>query len=100
MGGLVPGSRACTEQELADVKRLFNVNFVDLVEIPHDLPAGDYVLSWRHDSEQTAQVWATCADITVTAHSTASSALVWSVCCMVSCLTPFVVVALSRFYDF
>lgn len=64
--GLFPGSRRCTEKELDDVQRLFNVNFVDLVGIPADLPIGDYVLSWRHDSEQTAQVWAACADITVT----------------------------------
>lgn len=64
--GLFNGSRRCTEEEVEKVKRLFNVNFVDLVEVPTSLPAGDYVLSWRHDSEQTPQVWAACADITLT----------------------------------
>merc|ERR1711959_504119 len=72
-GRIIPGSRVCTEKELESVEKFFNVNFVDLVEVPSDLPAGDYVLSWRHDSEQTAQVWAACADITV---KTALSALV------------------------
>lgn len=64
-GGVIAG-RACTDKEIEEVKQLFNVNVVDLVKIPSDLPPGEYVLSWRHDCEQTAQVWAACADITVT----------------------------------
>lgn len=64
--GLFNGSRLCTESEVKEVKRLFNVNFIDLVEVPPDLPLGDYLLSWRHDCEQTAQVWSACADITIT----------------------------------
>jgi hypothetical protein len=62
----IPGARNCTEPELESVAKLFNVNFVDMVKVPADLPVGDYVLSWRHDSEQTPQIWAACADITVT----------------------------------
>ena len=39
----------------------------DHVYIPHDLPSGeDWVLSWRWDSEETAQVWTNCADVTIT----------------------------------
>merc|ERR1711904_348155 len=38
----------------------------DKVKIPADLAPGDYVLSWRWDVEQTPQVWANCADITIT----------------------------------
>ena len=34
-----------------------------LPQVPADLADGDYVLSWRWDAEQGAQVWATCADI-------------------------------------
>ena len=30
------------------------------------LPAGEYVLGWRWDSEETAQVWSNCADVKVT----------------------------------
>eukprot|EP00656_Telonema_subtile_P053251 TRINITY_DN7659_c0_g1_i2.p1 TRINITY_DN7659_c0_g1~~TRINITY_DN7659_c0_g1_i2.p1 ORF type:complete len:400 (+),score=40.23 TRINITY_DN7659_c0_g1_i2:145-1344(+) len=39
----------------------------DAVKIPAELPVGDYVLSWRWDAEETAQIWANCADVTVTA---------------------------------
>jgi hypothetical protein len=49
---------------------LFSFNIVDLVEIPADLPPGDYVLSFRWDCEQTPQIWAQCADVTITAPTT------------------------------
>jgi len=64
--GYRKGSRTCTESELEDVAQFFNVNFIDLVEVPSDLPTGSYVLSWRQDCEQTPQVWTSCADIKVT----------------------------------
>lgn len=38
---------------------------VDRVKVPSGLAAGDYVMSHRFDSEQTAQVWNMCADIKV-----------------------------------
>jgi len=38
-------------------------SIVDRVQVP-DTP-GEYVLSWRWDCEETAQVWSSCADITV-----------------------------------
>jgi hypothetical protein len=38
---------------------------VDRVTIPAWLPAGDYVLSWRWDCEETAQIWTNCADVTI-----------------------------------
>ena len=38
---------------------------VDRVKIPAWLPAGDYVLSWRWDCEETAQIWTNCADVTI-----------------------------------
>jgi len=38
---------------------------VDKVLIPEDLPAGDYVLGWRWDCEESSQVWSSCADVTV-----------------------------------
>jgi hypothetical protein len=63
-------NRACNKKELEEVANQFNVNFVDLVEVPSNLPVGEYILSWRHDCEQTPQVWASCADIKVTAHTT------------------------------
>jgi len=38
----------------------------DHVYIPSDIPAGDYVLGWRWDAEETAQVWSNCADVIIT----------------------------------
>lgn len=38
---------------------------LDVVKVPADLPAGDYVLGFRYDCEATAQVWSNCADITL-----------------------------------
>jgi hypothetical protein len=37
----------------------------DHLIVPADIPAGDYVLGWRWDCEQTTQVWTNCADITI-----------------------------------
>jgi len=39
----------------------------DHVYIPDDLPAGEYVLGWRWDCEETAQVWGNCADVLINA---------------------------------
>lgn len=44
---------------------LKNWTVVDQVHVP-DLTAGQYVLSFRIDSEQTAQTWNNCADIMIT----------------------------------
>lgn len=41
----------------------------DKVHLPAALEPGDYVLSYRFDCEQTAQVWNMCGDIKVTAAS-------------------------------
>jgi hypothetical protein len=37
----------------------------DVVIVPPDLKPGAYVLSWRYDCEETAQVWQNCADIDI-----------------------------------
>ena len=39
--------------------------FKDLVEVPEDLEAGEYVLSFRWDSQHTPQVWNACSNILV-----------------------------------
>jgi hypothetical protein len=43
----------------------FSYSVVDEVEVPAELEAGDYLLSWRWDAEQSAQIWQNCADITL-----------------------------------
>lgn len=41
----------------------FRYGLRDTVKVPTDLPTGDYVMSFRWDSEQVQQVWAHCTDI-------------------------------------
>lgn len=61
------GGRVCTEEQDKRVRDKFSFNIIDTVEVPADLPSGEYMLSFRWDAEQTPQVWAQCGDITVTA---------------------------------
>lgn len=42
-------------------------SIVDKVVVPEDLEAGEYLLSWRWDCEETSQVWQNCADIRIEA---------------------------------
>ena len=37
----------------------------DFVVVPDKLEPGEYVLGWRWDVEETAQVWSSCSDITI-----------------------------------
>ena len=37
----------------------------DKLVIPDDLKPGKYVVSWRWDCEETAQVWQNCADVNI-----------------------------------
>lgn len=37
----------------------------DEVVIPDNIEPGKYVLSWRMDCEETAQIWSNCADVTI-----------------------------------
>merc|ERR1711957_391763 len=40
-------------------------SLVDRVVLPSELPAGDYLISWRWDCEATPQVWTNCGDVTL-----------------------------------
>ena len=44
-----------------------NITIHDTLRIPEGLAPGEYVLGLRYDCEASAQVWASCADILVTA---------------------------------
>merc|ERR1711904_85670 len=55
----------CTEDETN--AQLFQWSVVDKVRVPNVAP-GDYVVSFRWDSEQTPQVWASCSDVTIVAN--------------------------------
>jgi len=39
----------------------------DKVMIPKTIKPGKYVLGWRYDCEETAQVWQNCADVNIVA---------------------------------
>ena len=39
--------------------------FKDLVQVPEDIEAGDYVLSFRWDCQKSSQVWNSCAFIKI-----------------------------------
>merc|ERR1712039_906080 len=52
------------------IENPWTFSIVETVEIPDDLPTGDYVLSWRWDAEATPQVWLNCADIRIVDKST------------------------------
>ena len=39
--------------------------FKNLVRVPKSLEAGEYVLSFRWDSQRTPQVWNSCANILI-----------------------------------
>lgn len=42
-----------------------NITIYDQLRVPTHLPAGQYVLGLRWDCETSAQVWQSCADITI-----------------------------------
>ena len=50
---------------------------MDRVALPWMLPAGDYVLGWRWDTEESNQVWGQCADVTIKANAGAASLGSW-----------------------
>merc|ERR1711870_168318 len=58
---------SCSEELWNTVVKQFNFSIVDEVRIRPTLEAGDYVLSWRWDSEMTPQVWTRCSDIRIEA---------------------------------
>ena len=39
----------------------------DQVVVPTTIKPGKYVLSWRMDCEETAQIWQNCADVNIVA---------------------------------
>eukprot|EP00928_Gymnodinium_smaydae_P028390 TRINITY_DN21659_c0_g1_i1.p1 TRINITY_DN21659_c0_g1~~TRINITY_DN21659_c0_g1_i1.p1 ORF type:complete len:426 (+),score=29.75 TRINITY_DN21659_c0_g1_i1:74-1351(+) len=54
------GQGACSGDWTADL-------IADKVVIPKHLKPGKYILGWRWDCEETAQVWQNCADVNIVA---------------------------------
>ena len=42
-----------------------HVQVIDFLEVPRDLPSGEYVVGWRWDGEQSAQIWSACSDVSI-----------------------------------
>jgi len=53
----------CSQTDFAYVSQ------VSTVQIPEDLSPGRYVMSWRWDCLETAQVWMNCAEVKITSAS-------------------------------
>jgi hypothetical protein len=54
-------------QGLCSGEWLTNITTYDQLRVPEHLPPGEYVLGFRWDCEASAQVWQSCADVTITA---------------------------------
>jgi len=52
---------------LCSGERPFRVSIVDVLAIPDHVPPGEYVVGFRWDVEETAQVWNSCSDVTIVA---------------------------------
>ena len=48
---------------------MYRMEQVDSLKLPADLAAGDWVLGWRWDCEESTQIWASCSDVTIVAAS-------------------------------
>ena len=55
-------STNCTDNSC---DKFHDYSIVDNVVIPTTIPAGNYLLSWRWDCEQTHQIWQNCADVRI-----------------------------------
>lgn len=44
---------------------VYRYQMIDQLRVPTNIDAGEYVLSWRWDCEETPQVWNSCADLTI-----------------------------------
>merc|ERR1712113_310014 len=60
-GSSIAGTE-CTPEQFAE--RNFDFGIVDKVTVPN-IPEGDYVISFRWESEQTNEIWTSCADVTI-----------------------------------
>lgn len=56
-----------THQSCTGMWGPYNLEIVDKVLIPQNLPAGEWVLNFRMDQEESNQIWLNCADVTITA---------------------------------
>lgn len=61
-----PTPPAALGQGICTGEWIVNITLYDQLRVPDHLEPGDYVLGFRWDCESSAQVWQSCADITIT----------------------------------
>ena len=62
ISNLQHGNKDLRPQNIPEGKR---VEIKDKVVVPDNLPSGDYVLSWRWDTDRSNQVWSGCSNIKI-----------------------------------
>ena len=65
--GGAPGNWTNFPYPAAGTSNITSFTIGDTLRIPASVKAGEYVLGWRWDSEQTPQVWGACSDVTIVA---------------------------------
>jgi hypothetical protein len=43
----------------------YNLEIVDMVAMPENIPPGPYIVGFRWDCEESNQIWASCSDIDI-----------------------------------
>jgi hypothetical protein len=61
----VPGVYGFSSNCMLGFSCMESHTIVDLVQVPADVPPGDYVVGFRYDAEHTSQVWQQCADVRI-----------------------------------
>jgi hypothetical protein len=79
-GSSLPGTK-CKPAQFE--KQSFNFGIVDKVMVPD--VEGEYVLGFRWESEQTPQVWTSCADVTISKTETPTTPFTDYVGCEACC---------------
>jgi len=62
--GWIMGNPSSLSPALAEIVQSGGFEIADKIQVPEGL-SGDYVFSWRWDSEQTPQVWTQCSIVTI-----------------------------------
>merc|ERR1711920_423377 len=68
-----PQSNPLATEGMCSGEWLTNITFYDQLRVPEHLEPGEYVLGFRWDCESSAQVWQSCADVTITDANTAET---------------------------
>ena len=66
MGCALPVPQSCPDCTIHSQLAWYSRCPPPSIQIPAGLPAGEYVLGWRWDCEQSNQIWQSCSDVMIT----------------------------------